>query len=206
MFDDDTAAAFIADHYGTQQVAAFVRCEHPAMRSDYLRLCFVLAEGGFYVDADDVLLNDGWRRVFRNNKLKVQPLCYDIPSATMVAATEPGLFDHPASDRVFYVNNNPIAAPPGHPVLRRALARATRMLLDRTRVSDIQSTTGPGNLTAALAADARKRLIATRGLGVDLLFGWESTAEPNWNLGYRRDDRNWRNWSRTSTRRQMGDI
>ncbi len=37
---------------GTKEV--FERCYHPAMQADYFRLCYVLVEGGFYVDADDV--------------------------------------------------------------------------------------------------------------------------------------------------------
>jgi len=204
MFDDDTAAAYIADRYGESHATAFARCEHPAMRSDYLRLCFVLAEGGLYVDADDVLRDGGWRRVFGGNELKLQPLCYDIPSGRMVAATELGLFDSPASHRIFYVNNNPIAAPPGDPVLRRALARATRLLLGDARVNDIQSTTGPGNLTAALAAHTREEMLAARRPGLELLFDWESTAEPDWSLGYRKDGRNWRNWSVASADRPAG--
>lgn len=205
MFDDYTAATYIADRYAPPQVTAFARCEHPAMRSDYLRLCFVLAEGGLYVDADDVLLDDGWRRVFDDNRLKVQPLCYDIPGATMVAATEPALFELPAPHRIFYVNNNPIAAPPGHPVIERALTRATRALLDPTRVSEIQSTTGPGNLTAALAAFAHEHVTVAADAGFDLLFDWESTAEPNWNLGYRQDERNWRNWGSRSAGPEFGN-
>jgi len=106
------------------------------------------------------------------------------------------------------VNNNPIAAPPRHPVLRRALARATRMLLDGARVPEILSTTGPGNLTAALAAHAHEDLLAARRPDFDLLFDWESTAEPDWNLGYRHDARNWRKWSNwdfTSADRLAGD-
>jgi hypothetical protein len=205
MFDDVAATTYIADRYAPSHVAAFARCEHPAMRSDYLRLCFVLAEGGLYVDADDMLLNDGWRRVFRDDRLKVQPLCYDVPDGTMVAPTEAGLFDLPTPHRIFYINNNPIAAPPGHPVLQHALDRATRMLLDRTRVAEIQSTTGPGNLTAALAAHAHKNPFAARHPGFDLLFDWESTAQPDWTLGYRHDNRNWRNWAFTRADRPTGD-
>jgi hypothetical protein len=205
MFDDDTAATYIARHFGSSEIDAFERCEHPAMRSDYLRMCFVLAEGGLYVDADDVLLGEGWRRVFSDSRLKLQPLCYDIPGARMIAANETDLFQRADSHRIFYINNNPIAAPPGHPVLRRALTRATRKLLDRTRVAEIQSTTGPGNLTAALAAHARENLIAPHRLGLDLLFDWESIAEPSWDLGYRRDARNWRNWDFSSTDRRVGD-
>ncbi len=205
MFNDDTAATYIADRYGESHVAAFTRCDHPAMRSDYLRLCFVLAEGGLYVDADDVLLDDGWRRVFRDTTLKLQPLCYDIPDGSMVPTTKLGLFDCPTSHRIFYVNNNPIAARPGDPVLRRALARATRLLLSEARVDDIQSTTGPGNLTAALAAHAREEMKGGRSPAIDLLFDWESTAKPDWTLGYRRDARNWRNWSGASGKRQDGN-
>lgn len=205
MFDDDTAATYIAHQYGPSQVAAFARCNHPAMRSDYLRMCVVLAEGGLYVDADDVLRDDGWRRVFSGNTLKLQPLCYDIRRGTMVAATEPGLFERPDPNRIFYVNNNPIAAPAGHPVLRRALIRATRMLLESSGGSEIQSTTGPGNLTAALAASVHQDRGALCRLGVDLLFDWESTAEPDWTLRYRRDDRNWRNWNFVATEGRIGD-
>ena len=60
-FDDRTAKSYIEAFYGQRERAAFARCEHPAMRCDYLRMCVLLAEGGFYVDADDVLLGDGWK-------------------------------------------------------------------------------------------------------------------------------------------------
>ena len=66
MFDDASARAYMAERYGPREVAAFERCRHPAMRSDYLRMGFVLAEGGLYVDADDVLVGDGWSDVFRD--------------------------------------------------------------------------------------------------------------------------------------------
>ena len=193
MFDDASARAYVAERYGPREVAAFERCRHPAMRSDYLRMCFVLAEGGLYVDADDVLVGDGWNEVFRDATLKVQPLCYDVRAGGMVAATELRRPDLPTEGRIFYVNNNPIAAPAGHPVLRRALARATETLLGDDPAPEIQSTTGPGNLTASLAAHAHKAL--ARGVQPDfeLLLDWESAAETRWDLAYRVDERNWRN-------------
>ena len=95
------------------------------MRSDYLRMCFVLAEGGLYVDADDVLLGDGWTNVFSDGTLKVQPLCYDVCAGGMVPASELRRSDLPTDGRIFYVNNNPIASPRRSSILRRALARAT---------------------------------------------------------------------------------
>lgn len=192
MFGDASAARYIADRYGPREVAAFKRCRHPAMRSDYLRMCFVLAEGGLYVDADDVLLGGGWKDVFHHGTLKVQPLCYDVTAGGMVAASELRRADLPTEGRIFYVNNNPIAAPPGHPVLRLALARATERLLGDELAPEIQSTTGPGNLTAVLAAHARESQVPD----FELLLDWEMTAEPWWDLAYRGDARNWRNMDR----------
>ncbi|HEY8949450.1 MAG TPA: hypothetical protein VIM56_11245 [Rhizomicrobium sp.] len=192
-FSDTSAGEYIAERYGDHEREAFSRCRHPAMRCDYLRMCFVLADGGFYVDADDVLLGDGWQRIFRNGKLKVQPLCYDIPTGGMLPATEIWQVDLPTEGRIFYVNNDPIAAPAGHPVLRLALTRATEKLLSDEQFPEIQSTTGPGNFTAALAAHARD--LKTIGVPFDfeLLRDWDAIAETRWNLSYRNDSRNWRN-------------
>jgi hypothetical protein len=193
MFSDASAAAYIADTYGERECQAFARCSHAAMRCDYLRMCFVFAEGGLYVDADDVLLGEGWRHIFRDGRLKVQPLCYDITACGMMPATEIWRSDLPAGDRIFYVNNDPIAAPAGHPVLRRALVRATEKLLGDDCFPEIQSTTGPGNLTAALVAHARHLELSGLPFDFELLRDWESIAEMRWNLSYRSDARNWRN-------------
>lgn len=193
LFNDATAASYIAEAYGNRESQAFARCGHPAMRSDYLRMCFVLAEGGLYVDADDVLLGDGWKTLFRDGRLKVQPLCYDISAGAMAVSADIWRADLPAADRVFYVNNDPIAAPPGHPVLRRALDVATSKLLDNEWDAEIQSTTGPGNLTSALATHAQLLLSTGAPPDFELLTDWDSIAEMRWDLSYRNDERNWRN-------------
>lgn len=192
MFCDSSAVAFIAERYGDREVRAFGRCRHPAMRCDFFRICFLLAEGGLYVDADDVLLGDGWQRVFRDGALKVQPLCYDIPSGAMLQATEIRRPDLATDGRIFYVNNNPIAAPPGHPLLRRALDRATRKLLGDDGFPEIQSTTGPGNLTAALVAHAREATVQGRPRDFEIMVEWETIVRTCWELSYRNDARNWR--------------
>jgi mannosyltransferase OCH1-like enzyme len=193
MFDDLSAKAYIAKKYGSKESEAFSKCRHPAMRSDYLRMCFILAEGGFYVDTDDVLLGDGWQYVFRDSKLKLQPLCYDIPANGMLKATDIWKTNLPTDGLIFYINNDPIAAPPGHPVLRRALIRATRKLLGKDVLPEIQSTTGPGNITAALAAHARELMIANIAVDFEFLPNWDTIAETRWDLSYRNDARNWRN-------------
>lgn len=193
LFDDESAAAYIVANYGERESRAFARCDHPAMRCDYLRLCFVLAEGGLYVDADDVLLGDEWETLYRDGRLKVQPLCYDIDAGEMATAADIWRAELPAGTRVFYVNNDPIAAPADHPVIRRALDAATLKLLDEDRFREIQSTTGPGNLTAALAAHARELQRAGAAPDYEILRNWDSIAEMRWDLSYRNDARNWRN-------------
>ncbi|MEW4396954.1 glycosyltransferase family 32 protein [Pseudomonas paraeruginosa] len=193
MFNDVSAAEYITERYGAPEQEAFARCRHPAMRCDYLRMCVLVAEGGLYVDADDVLLGDNWRYLFHDSALKVQPLCYDIPSCGMVPASEIWRRDLPTDGRIFYVNNDPIAAPAHHPILNRALSRATEKLLGKDRFPEIQATTGPGNLTASLAAHARDLMIRGASLDFELLHDWEAIAETRWELSYRNDARNWRN-------------
>jgi len=195
-FDDCSAAAFIQGAFGCDEAEAFHRCVHPAMRSDYFRLCFMFARGGFYVDTDDVLVNDSWQLLFHDNRLKLQPLCYDIRSESMVPADELWSPHSEVAGRVFYVNNNPLVAPPGHAVIKRALLRATAALLGSERRRDVQSITGPGNLTAAFVAHARELALASQPADFELMRSWNNVAVTKWDLAYRTDERNWRNWTR----------
>lgn len=101
--------------------------------------------------------------------------------------------DLPAGERNFYVNNDPIAAPAGHPVLQRALERATELLLRGDNQPEIQATTGPGNLTTVFTAHAHTLISRGGGLDFSLIRGWDAIAEQRWDLSYRGDERNWRN-------------
>lgn len=191
--DDVSAAAYISERFGPREAAAFSQCNHPAMRSDYFRLCYISASGGFYVDADDVITEGLWPLLYRDDRLKLQPLCYDIPSGAMVPTPQLWNSNLVESNRIFYVNNNPLIAPPRHPILERALERATAALLSGANHRDIQSATGPGNLTAVLAAYARELALARLPLDFELLRNWDKIAETRWELSYRNDERNWRN-------------
>lgn len=196
-FTDETAAAYIEETFGPRQLEAFERCHHPAMRSDYFRLCYVLASGGFYVDADDVLTLGQWPLLYQDDRLKVQPLGYDMPSTLMVDTAELWQAGPDDADRIFYVNNTPLVAPPGHPVVRAALLRATQALLSGRPLNDIQAVTGPGNLTAVLAAHARDLALAGKAPDFELMRSWDRIAETRWHLSYRHDQRNWRLLPRT---------
>ncbi len=197
LFDDREAGRFIADQLGPYYSAAFAKCRHPAMRYDYFRLCFIARHGGFYVDADEWYQGADCDFLFRDRRLKLQPLCYDVSAETMVRTDSfiDGQNDSP--DWIFYVNNNPIIAPPFHPVIQLALARCTRTLLNLApgRV-DIQSTTGPGNLTASLVQHAIASDAAGAVRDFAIMPGWDAISVSRWPLSYRGDERNWRLWSR----------
>lgn len=192
LFDECTAKAFISRSLGARHERAFERCYHPAMQADYFRLCYLFVEGGFYVDADDICIatDIGW--LFEGGQLRVQPLCYDIDSGTMV---NPAIFlraNARNASWIFYFNNNPLIACRGHPIIERALSQATSLLesANKDPLPEIQSTTGPGNLSktifslASLSHGAESNLI--------ILRGWESVAVSRWPLSYRDDARNWR--------------
>jgi len=54
LFDKRQAREFIRRKLGPRHKRAYDKCYHPAMQSDDFRLCYVLVEGGCYIDADDV--------------------------------------------------------------------------------------------------------------------------------------------------------
>lgn len=162
------------------------------MRCDYFRLCYIFKLGGFYVDADEVFQGGSCAHLFSDNKAKLQPLCYDVTLQQMVS-TEELLHETTFNpNHIYYVNNNPIIAPPNHALVQAALSRATRLVIANIKRQDIQSTTGPGNLSAALVRHIAHldRTFCRRDF--TLLTDWNSISQIRWNLSYRNDERNWR--------------
>ena len=196
FFDDYEARLFISQRLGRRYVAAFDRCHHPAMRCDYFRLCYILIRGGFYVDADEFYQGGDCESLFLDNRLKIQPLCYDTSNGAMVSTNIFTKRENISPHWIFYVNNNPLVAPASHPVIRLALARSTRILLSgKNTLLDIQSTTGPGNLTTSLVKHAIVSELAGQARDFSLLGNWETLSVSQWPLSYRDDERNWRHWN-----------
>lgn len=192
VFDDESAKKFISEHYTINHEKAFDRCYHPAMRCDYFRLCYINLHGGFYVDADEVYQGTPLDHLYADRHLKIQPLCFDIDSNAMVS---PKVFLKDVGyslRRIYYVNNNPIVAPPNHNLVVKALLRATRILLDDDPKKPIQETTGPGNLSACLVRHAIEMISMDNEFDFDLLRDWERLSVCRWELEYRNDSRNWR--------------
>jgi len=194
LFDERTAGAFISSCLGTRHKRVFDRCYHPAMQADYFRLCYVLVEGGFYVDADDVCVGTDIDWLAEDGRLKLQPLCYDVATGTMV---KPAVFlladayDYPSW--IFYFNNNPLITSPRHPVIEHALEQATSFLelAGEDELPEIQMATGPGNISKSIFD-----LGMNPGFDIEsnvvVLGGWDSIAVSKWPLSYRDDARNWR--------------
>ena len=192
LFDKHKARDFIRRRLGPRHKHAYDKCYHPAMQSDYFRLCYILVEGGCYIDADDVYDGSQIQHLFSDGRLKIQPLCYDMATNMMVPLS---LFTKPganAASWIFYFNNNPLIAGSGHPLIDRALAQATLSLeKDATNgLPEIQSTTGPGNLTKSIFDAVTKSREIEQTLLV--LCDWENIARSRWELSYRNDPRNWR--------------
>lgn len=193
LYDSAKAREFISKEYGESNVTAFDRCHHPAMQCDYFRLCYIHKYGGFYIDADEIYKGTEYKHYFQDNRLKIQPLCYDIETGEMIKLKifiQKGEY---SAGWIFYVNNNPIIAPANHPIIRLALDRSTRILLSSDNGLDIQSTTGPGNLSASIV----KHLIDTKSLAISdfmIIPDWENISYSPWPLSYRNDKRNWRLW------------
>lgn len=191
IFDRNSASTFIRTRLGTRYEDAFNQCYHPSMMSDYFRYSYVLVEGGFYIDADDVYHGTPIDDLFEDGRLKLQPFCYDLATAQMVPTT---VFTEPGADRldwIFYFNTTPLIAPPHHPIVERALLNATVSLeVDRLNgLPEVQATTGPGNLTRSVFE------VIGKGCSSDTLMvahDWELISTSQWPLSYRNDSRNWR--------------
>lgn len=201
LFDEIDARAFIRSSLGERYERSFLRCYHPAMQADYFRLCYIFVKGGAYIDADDVCVDTNIDWLFEDGRLKLQPLCYDVYSETMVSPSDFLCAETFKPNWIFYFNNNPLIADRYHPIVERALRQATHLieLADGEVLPEIQATTGPGNLSKStfdlgrILEDVQCHLV--------VLKDWESIAISKWPLSYRDDARNWRHSNRQRFRR-----
>ena len=192
VFDEGSAREFIRINLGSRYESAFDKCYHPSMKSDYFRYSYIFVKGGLYIDVDDVYHGTTIDNLFTDGRLKLQPFCYDIVTGQMVP---PSVFVRSGANElsyIFYFNNNPLIAGRGHPLIERALSQATLSLeKDMTNgLPEIQSTTGPGNLTKSIFDAVREGSDIEQTLLV--LNDWEDIAKTWWELSYRNDPRNWR--------------
>src|SRR5688572_21171280 len=186
LFDDVQAQKFINEYYDENYLNAYLKCHHPAMRCDYFRLCYLYIFGGFYIDCDELYSGQKIDILYNNNNIKIQPLCYSLSQQKMVNI-EDFLSDPYDKTNIYYFNNNPIVTPPKHELISIALNRANNILYSRQNIYDIQSTTGPGNLTASVVF-----YMLQKSDRISVIKNWNDIPCSPWPLSYRNDDRNWR--------------
>lgn len=129
FFDDDDARAFIAAHFDARALEAFDRTPPGAFRADFWRYCALFVEGGVYIDIDSICECDLAELL--------------EPGDTFVSAR--------AGNLDWAIYNGFICAVPGHPFLKRAIERATDLVLDvrKGEIFDGYTLVGPGTLGAA---------------------------------------------------------
>lgn len=191
LFNDKSAREYISSNLNKKHLLAFDNCYHPAMKSDYFRLCYIKYSGGMYVDSDELYSGLNIDNYFINSKLKLQPLCYDLESNQMIETQQFLNNDIQNKCWIYYFNNNPIISAPFNPIISYALERATNILLniDYDNLPEIQSTAGPGNITASIVA---AQLTPKFGDEIEILTDWKELSKTIWFLSYRNDSRNWR--------------
>lgn len=195
VYNREKAKKFISENFSQEYVKGYEKCIHPAMRSDYFRLCYLYKNGGFYVDVDDKFNNVCLNSLFENNKLKVSPLCYDLSTDRMVGINHFYYNLEANPNYIYYVNNDPILTPAKHPIIELALNRATCNLLNKySNLKDIQSIAGPGNFSASVIQYFLNSKNTGSPTDFEIIMNWDEISTPQWNLEYRKDQRNWRIW------------
>ncbi len=190
-FSDAEARQWLAEAYGQEVLAPYLHCHHPAMRSDLFRLAWLLRQGGLYVDADDAYVGAGPMPGFERG-LVLLPLAQQGAGIVPVAA---GLQASTAGEYVgFFVNNAPLYAEAGHPVIEAALGSALahlRACVARGERGNIHEHTGPSNLNQALLGYLVEchRNGTEPDVAVRLDWPWLRAFQP---MDYKQGERNWR--------------
>ncbi|MDJ0630804.1 MAG: glycosyltransferase [Rhodobacter sp.] len=168
------AVTFLREQMGPRWVRAFRLARSPAEEADLLRLCLLVRKGGVYADADDCLYGD----------------------LNRLLGAGRGLILYREAMRGG-VGNNFIAAPPGHPAIRRA-ALSTRNALLQHSGETTWNKTGPGQLTRAVA---QHLVLAEAPAAADItVLTWQRAAgeigmhNP---LRYKRSKTHWDHVART---------
>lgn len=180
IFDDMRAREFIRVECEARHLDAYDLCNHPAMKSDLFRLAYLYRYGGVYIDADDVYEGSNMDCLFDRDGL------FRLRSASYTRSPS----ERPAA----IYNNNPIFCVANDEILRKALERATTVLLSlgKRDFYNMLVITGPLNLSIAVYATALDCVAKGTDFRFGPIIGWDDVAKKNDRMEYRKTSRNWR--------------
>ena len=194
IYDDSAAREFIEAHYSSIYLDAYLKCYHPAMRCDYFRMTYLLAKGGIYSDADNVLVSmRGLDDLLTSGAaLYLSPLFHDKSGDQPIMMDERLALASLEEDHVYaYFNNDPLICERGCPIVRLALDRATQLIIQNSQagiVSNIHGVTGPSNITYAISAYFNY----WQTIDFKTIYKWQEMVSTVSDLEYKYTDRNWR--------------
>jgi mannosyltransferase OCH1-like enzyme len=150
------------------------------MKSDLFRLAYLYRHGGVYIDADDAYAGANMDSLFREDGL------FRLRTASFRKT--------PSDSPVTVFNNNPIFCVPQDEIFRKALARATTIMLSlgKRDTYNVLLTTGPVNLSEAVYATALDCIANNTEFLFCPIIGWDDIAKKNTGLEYQKTERNWR--------------
>ena len=172
-FDRATARALIAERQSEAGRAAFDACPNASFRSNLLRAVVLHTDGGLYADADERCM---------------------APISDWIALAQGACLAAVSEERPHYLHTQFLAAPPGHALLRAALATMIPDLVAAGQAGVALrnwESGGPGCFTRALmtvrtSAGPTLRLLSTAAyrarvrLADDL--GYKHVASANWRV------------------------
>ncbi|MET0443455.1 MAG: tetratricopeptide repeat protein, partial [Pseudorhodoplanes sp.] len=176
LFSEATAAAYIRSFFGQESADLFAECHHPAMQSDFFRVCYLYQDGGIYLDADEVCIRP------------LSDLLDSFGDAEFAAWMSSDVFP--------YAYNGFLAAEPRSEILRLALDDMIAHLRRSSRAGvkpDIWHTTGPGLFTRALARGLKSGAVNKQNTILLTTTQYRSVALTAENLDYKLSrSGNWR--------------
>jgi hypothetical protein len=180
LFDEVRARDFIRTEYEGRHLEAYDLCNHPAMKSDFFRLAWLYRHGGVYIDADDACEGPNLDRLFREDGI------FRLRSATFRK--------NPSDAPATIFNNNPIFSLPNDDILRKALERATMIMLSlgKRDFYNMLVITGPLNLSIAVYATALDCIANDAEFRFCPIIGWDEQAKKSGQMAYQKTKRNWR--------------
>jgi len=176
-YSDDDARLYISNNMSNRALEAYDKCHHPAMKSDFFRMCRLFNEGGFYIDADEFLIND---ILFLPKLLKVM----NVDRLFVIDVMSPRVYAH----------NYAIFCRKGDELIGMALDQSLDKIINND-LEDIKNSiwpvTGPGNLTKAISRGFKINnsflyktafisSIAFRNFFVNLDLNYKKVKELNW--------------------------